>query len=166
MTSNSMALVPQILSSGKYFQNPRTISFQGIEVLCVGLGVLVLSALAQVVIPLPWTPVPITGQTLGVTLVALLWGRRLAFATLGTYLLLGGLGLPIFAAGKSGLLVGPTLGYLLGMWLASWVVGGFADRGYATSFWKCFGISLLGSICTFSCGLFVLSFFVPSSALL
>ena len=129
-------------------------------------GIAMLAVLAQVRIPLPWTPVPITGQTFGVALLSLLLGRRLGFATVVSYVFVGGLGLPVFAKWGSGLSMGPTLGYLIGMMAASFVIGFLADRGWNKSFWKAWAACVCGSIAVFAFGLFGLSFFLPSKLLL
>ncbi len=136
------------------------------NVLSVFAGILLISLLAQVSIPLPFTPVPITGQTFGVALTALLWGRKRGFATVLGYLSLGGLGLPIFAMGKSGFLIGPTLGYLVGMLVASFLMGTLADLGWTKSFLKTWFAAFLGSLVTFSFGLWILSYFVMTEHLL
>lgn len=158
LTRPSQALVPQVLLHDSH----------GLiaEVLSVALGIGLLSALAQVAVHLPWTPVPISGQSLGVALVALSWGRQRAFAVLTGYLALGATGLPVFAAGQSGLTVGPTIGYLVGMAVASLVVGTLADRGFTKSFAKTLAAAFTGSGIIFAFGLFGLSFFVPREALL
>lgn len=127
-----------------------------------GLGVIGLALLAQIAIPLPWTPVPITGQTFGVTLIALLFGKTRAVSVVATYLLLGLAGMPFLAAAK----LGPTSGYLVGMLLSSVVVGHLADLGWTRSFIKTWFAGFLGSLCVFACGLLVLSFFVPSETLM
>ncbi|MCJ8275299.1 MAG: biotin transporter BioY [Bdellovibrionales bacterium] len=124
-------------------------------------GVIALALLAQVAIPLPWTPVPITGQTFGVTLIALLFGQKRAFSIVSTYIVLGTFSVPVFAlAGAS------SYGYLFGMLLASAVVGHFADKGWTRSFIKSYFAGLIGSCLVFSCGLFWLSYFVPTETLL
>ncbi len=130
------------------------------------LATLLISLLAQISIPLAHTPVPITGQTFGVALVSLLWGSRRAVSAVALYLSLGYLGWPLFAFSQSGLILGPTSGYLLGMLIASFVMGTFADRGWTESFWKTWVAAVLGSGITFCCGLIVLSLFVPASAVL
>lgn len=129
-------------------------------------GTILISLLAQIAIPLPWTPVPITGQTFGVALVAMLLGRNRGGLSVLLYLFAGGvLGLPIFAKGGSGIMFS-TFGYLIGMVLASAVMGTLADKGWAKSFSRAYLSILLGSAVTFSCGLIVLSSFVPREALL
>ena len=116
------AFIPQILShrGNKILEN----------ILAIFVGVLSLSLLAQIAIPIPWTPVPITGQTFGIALISLLWGRNRSFAVVFSYLFIGALGFPIFAFGKSGLVFGPTFGYLIGMLAASVWMGFLADRGW------------------------------------
>lgn len=127
-----------------------------------GAGVIGLALLAQMAIPLPWTPVPITGQTFGVTLIALLFGKTRGFSIVATYVLLGLFGFPFLATAQ----LGPTAGYIVGMLLSALVVGHFADLGWTKSFIKTWFAGFLGSLCVFTCGLAVLSFFVPSEALL
>ncbi|MFS8859836.1 biotin transporter BioY [Synechococcus sp. B60.1] len=102
-------------------------------------GSLLVAALAQVRIPLPFTPVPITGQTFGVMLVGAGFGARLGFLALLLYLLEGLLGLPFFNGGGSGLshLTGATGGYLLAFPLAAGLMGWFVERwGVDRSPWK------------------------------
>lgn len=93
---------------------------------------LINAAAAQVSIPLPFTPVPITGQTLTVLLTGALLGSRLGALSLLLYLAEGAAGLPVFAAGRSGLvtLVGPTGGYLIAFPVAAFLVGWLAERGW------------------------------------
>lgn len=157
----SQALVPRLLVSKSQFKSTLVS-----EAVSLATGVALIALLAQIAIPLPWTPVPITGQTLGVSLVALSWGRSRAFTIMLVYLLLGALGAPIFAMGRSGMMLGPTFGYLLGMLLASFVVGSLSDRGFTKSFWKTLAASYAGSILTLGTGLLVLSFYLPKEQLL
>ena len=132
------------------------------NLLSYGLGVIGLALLAQIAIPLPWTPVPITGQTFGVTLIALLFGKSRGFSIVATYILMGLFGFPFLAMAK----LGPTAGYLVGMLIASLVVGHLADKGWTKTFIKTWFAGFLGSLCIFACGLFVLSFFMPKDQLL
>lgn len=135
-------------------------------IVTVLLGVVALSALAQINIRLPFTPVPITGQTFGVTLIALLYGRKLGTATVASYLGLGALGLPIFANAAAGFAMGPTIGYLFGMLVSSAVIGTLADHGATRSAFRAFAAGIAGSLFTFAFGVGVLSFFIPREALL
>ena len=90
-----------------------------------------MAGMAQVRIPLPFTPVPITGQTFAVLLVGAVLGSRRGAASLLLYLMQGLVGLPFFAGGTSGLaiLLGPTGGYLVGFIVAAYLVGLLAARG-------------------------------------
>ena len=101
------------------------------DLLLVTAGALLVALLAQVRMPLPFTPVPLTGQTFAVLLVGAALGSRRGMASIGLYLLLGALGLPFFAGGASGLayMTGSTLGYLVGFIAAAYVTGLLAERG-------------------------------------
>lgn len=158
LTRQELAIIPSYLTlrGNKIHEN----------ILCVVSGVLALSLLAQMTISLPWTPVPITGQTFGVALIALLWGKKRGTATVLSYLFLGGMGLPIFAMGKSGFSLGPTFGYLVGMLVAAYLMGSLADRGWTKKFFLSYLTVLLGSLVIFSFGVFGLSFFIPRENLL
>ncbi len=134
----------------------------GFDLLIILLGIVALAALAQVSLPLPFTSVPITGQTFGVALLSLLGGLRRAPWMVAGYLLTGSLGLPVFAGGASGMHWGPTTGYLLGMVLSAAVMGSLADRGWSRTFLRAYLACLLGSAITFLAGMIVLSHFIPS----
>ena len=97
------------------------------------LGASVLIALsAQVAIPLPFTPVPMTLQPLAVIFLAAALGSVRGAAAAALYLLEGCSGLPVFAEGKGGALwlVGPTAGYLVSYPFAAWVAGKFSELGW------------------------------------
>ena len=100
------------------------------DVVAIGAGVALLGAAAQVRLPLPFTPVPLTGQTFAVLLVGAGLGLRRGTAATALYLLLGLLGAPIFVAGGSGMghLLGATGGYLVGFVAAAAVLGWLAER--------------------------------------
>jgi len=132
----------------------------------VASGILLLTLAAQIRIVLPWTPVPITGQTMGVTFIALSFGRKLGLATVLSYLCIGFLGFPVFASWQGGFTFGPTMGYLIGMALSTAVVGTLADRGFARTHKGALLCGFIGSLFVFGCGLSVLSFYVPLSQLL
>lgn len=87
-------------------------------------------AAAQVVIPVPGTPVPITGQTFAVLLSGAALGKWLGSASQLLYVSLGAIGLPFYADGAGGweAATGATAGYLIGFIAASWVVGYLAER--------------------------------------
>lgn len=98
------------------------------DLLLVVLGSLFVAAFAQISILLPFTPVPLTGQTFAVLLVGAALGSKRGAASLGLYMLEGAIGLPFFAAGASGI-GGPTTGYLIGFIIAAYVIGLLAERG-------------------------------------
>ena len=129
------------------------------------VGCLCLTRLAQIAIQLPWTPIPITGQTLGVALVGLMWGRRRGVAVVLTYLAVGALGFPVFAMGKSGFTLGPTSGYLIGMALASYCMGCLSDLGWTKTFARSYVAAISGSLIIYLCGVIGLSFFIPTKSL-
>jgi biotin transport system substrate-specific component len=87
---------------------------------------------AQIVVPLPFTPVPITGQTFGVLLGGMALGSRRALAGMALYVAAGLVGMPWFAGGAHGFGVmgGPTFGYLIGFIVAGAVLGRFAEAGF------------------------------------
>jgi len=89
----------------------------------VSMFTAILAVLAYVAVPLPFSPVPVTGQTFGIMLTGLLLGKKRGVMSVVLLLLLGVIGVPVFSGGRAGLsvLVGPTGGYLLG-WILSVVV--------------------------------------------
>jgi biotin transport system substrate-specific component len=109
-----------------------------------------LTALAaQVVIPTPWSDVPITGQTFAVLLTGALLGSRLGALAMIAYLVEGALGLPFFAAGGSGLArltVSPWAGYLWAYPLAAFLTGWLAERGWDKRYLTAAAAMALGSI--------------------
>ena len=119
-------------------------------------GTLFIAALAQIAIPVPGSPVPVTGQTLAVYLIGTTYGARLGFATFATYLLAGIAGAPVFApAATVGLarLTGATGGYLIGMLVATLILGALADRKADQKFKTSFPALILGSVIVFAFGL-------------
>jgi biotin transport system substrate-specific component len=119
-------------------------------------GTFFIAALAQIAIPVPGSPVPVTGQTLAVYLIGTTYGARLGFATFATYLLAGIAGAPVFApAATQGLarLTGATGGYLIGMLIAVLVLGALADRKADQKFKTSFPALILGSVIVFAFGL-------------
>lgn len=115
--------------------------------LVVGFSLLTALA-AQVVIPLPWTPVPLTGQTFAVLLTGALLGSRLGALALVAYLVEGALGLPFFRGGAGGAqhLFGATAGYLFAFPAAAFVTGYLAERGWDRRFLSAAAAMALGSL--------------------
>src|SRR5438874_10199291 len=99
------------------------------DVLLIVGATIVTALAAQVEIRLPWTPVPITGQTFAVLLSGAVLGARRAFLAQVLYLAEGASGLPFFSGGAAGLakLMGPTGGYLAGFPFAAALTGFLAE---------------------------------------
>ena len=122
-------------------------------------GVGFIALLAQIAIPVPGSPVPVTGQTLAVLLIGTTYGARLGVLTFATYLLAGVAGAPIFApsgtSANHGIdrLIGATGGYLVGMLVASLVLGYLADRRADQKFRTSFPALFLGDAIIFTFGL-------------
>jgi biotin transport system substrate-specific component len=136
---------------------PRsTVLTQGLFVMA---GVAFISLLAQIAIPVPGSPVPVTGQTLAVLLIGTTYGARLGVLTFATYLLAGVAGAPIFAPSATSAnhgidrLIGATGGYLVGMLVASLLLGYLADRKADQKFRTSFPALLLGDAIIFTLGL-------------
>jgi biotin transport system substrate-specific component len=127
-------------------------------------GALLTAAAAQITIHLPWTPVPITGQTFSVLLVggALGW-RRGALSQL-LYVALGAAGLPFYAANAEGqrggweLTTGPTAGYFVGFVLAAAIVGWLAQRGQDRRLDTSITAMLAGTAVIYLCGVWWLAY--------
>jgi biotin transport system substrate-specific component len=106
---------------------------------------ILLALLSQIRIPLPFTPVPLTLQTLGILFIGYYLGAKLGFLSVAFYLVLGALGLPFFSGVKGGLLVlsGPTGGYLFGFLLSVFLVGKAKERGLLTKAGSTFLVAFL-----------------------
>ena len=99
--------------------------------LFLALGFAILTALsAQIRIVIPISPVPITGQTFIVLLSGLILGSTFGAISMLMYLFIGMSGLPFFSAGVAGLAIlkSPTIGYIVGFFLAAYVIGAFATK--------------------------------------
>jgi len=124
-------------------------------------GVLFLAAMAQIAIPVPGSPVPVTGQTLGVLLIGTTYGSGLGLATFVMYLLAGIAGAPVFAGASFGVekITGATGGYLIGMMVATYLLGLLAKRRLDQRFLTSLPSMLLGTLIIFSFGLLWLHHF-------
>jgi biotin transport system substrate-specific component len=130
------------------------------EIACAVVGSFLVAGLAQISFSLPFTPVPITGQTLGVLLVGAAYGPGLGAATMLLYLVWAVIGLPVLApqdgVHDTGLavlrLTAATGGYLWGFVLAAALTGWLARRGWDRTFRSSIGSMLLGSIVIYLVG--------------
>ncbi len=147
---SSTAIVPTLVRP-----NNRVAALVADAVL-VALGVGLLALSAQISIPLPNTPVPITGQTFGALLVGGAYGASRGFVTFAAYLVVGGLGYGVFADHASGWSVlklsSATGGYLVGMLVAAAFVGWMADRGWDRNPWRSVPTMVLGNIVIYAFG--------------
>jgi biotin transport system substrate-specific component len=119
------------------------------------LGAALLTALlSQLSVPVPGSPVPITGQTLAVMLTAAALGPVRGALGQGAYVLLGAAGLPFFSRGASGLatVLGPTGGFLVGFIPAAFLVGLAASRGLDRDPWKGLVLFTSGQLVIFAVG--------------
>lgn len=105
-------------------------SRSGARILRITLAALAVALSAQVIVPLPFTPIPFTLQPLAVLAVGGLFGAGEGAMALVLYLAVGLLGLPVFAGGGSGIvrLIGPTGGYLLAFPVAAAITGALTTR--------------------------------------
>lgn len=98
-------------------------------ILAIG-GTLIIALSARIEVPM--IPVPMSLQTLAISVIGLVYGSRLAGATLLAYLAEGAMGLPVFAGGGTGIayMMGPTGGFLLGFVGMAWMTGWMVERGF------------------------------------
>ncbi|HEY7599318.1 MAG TPA: biotin transporter BioY [Candidatus Limnocylindrales bacterium] len=133
------------------------------NLLMIGVAVVLISLSAQVYIVLPDTPVAITGQTFGVLFTAALLGLRRSLVSVALYLLIGFVGLPVFAEGTSGLArvasfeagllsLAPTGGYLLGFLIAGGLVGRLAELGWDRRIGGSLAAMLIGNVVIYLIG--------------
>jgi biotin transport system substrate-specific component len=117
-------------------------------------GALFVAVFAQISIPLPFTPVPITGQTFAVLLVGGALGTVCGMLSMGLYMFMGIVGVPVYADHAHGwhVVTGATGGYLIGFLVAAAMVGYLADRGWDTKFSTSGTMMLTGNVFIFLCG--------------
>ena len=123
------------------------------DVALVTAGALLTAACAQIAIPLPGTPVPITGQTFAVLLCGAALGANRGASSMFLYAALG-LFLPFYSEGESGpdVIFGTNGGYILGFILAAYVIGRLAERQHDRTPLKALPLFTLGSVIIFACG--------------
>jgi biotin transport system substrate-specific component len=123
-------------------------------VLIIGASIFIALS-AQIAFNVPFSPVPVTGQTFAVILVGALLGSRRGSLAIIAYLLEGISGLPVFAQAQFGIvhLFGPTGGYLIGFIPAAFLCGWLVESGWGKSYISTLGIMTIGTILIFICGL-------------
>lgn len=116
------------------------------KAIMVVLGSLFLALISQVEVPM--IPVPMTLQTLGITLIGLTFGSRLAALTVMAYLAQGAAGLPVLSGGAAGAhhFVGPTAGFLWGFIAMAFLTGWLVERGLDRGMVKLFVAALIPAL--------------------
>ncbi len=148
---------PASRSEGRLFDVLATVGFS----LLIGLA-------AQVAIPLPFTPVPLTIQTLAVLAAGALLGRMRGFSAVALYIAEGCAGLPVFSGGTAGVahLLGPTGGYLAGFLAAAWLAGMLAEKGWDRRWLTAFTALVIADAAVFVPGLLWLGAYTGYSRVL
>ncbi len=133
----------RVVASNRVIAAVAVVAFAGLTAL-----------LAQVRVPLGFTPVPITGQTFAVLLAGASLGARLGASSQLLYLAAGAVGFPVFTGGGSGFeyFTGATAGYLVGFVLAAALVGRLAERGQDRNVNTAITAFLAGSAVIYICG--------------
>ncbi|WP_282699452.1 biotin transporter BioY [Streptomyces sp. CC219B] len=121
------------------------------DIALVAGGAALTGLAAQIAVPVPGSPVPVTGQTFAALLVGTTLGAGRGFLSLALYAIAGMAGMPWFAQASSGVSA-PSLGYVFGMVLAATVVGALARRGADRSVWRMAGAMLLGEAIIYAVG--------------
>ncbi len=125
------------------------------DAIAIVAGALLVAGAAQISIPLPFSPVPITGQTFAVVLVGSALGSIRGATSLVLYLLMGLVGLPFYADQTSGwaVLQGASGGYIVGFILAAALCGWLAERGYDRNLGTSVTAMLTGNVVVYLVGL-------------
>ena len=152
----------QVITYAEYFRPVEKSKAVLFNIIAVLAGSLLIALSAQVCIYLPFSPVPVTGQTLAVLVVGALLGSRLGTFCILTYIMEGLCGLPVFSAGRAGLIhmLGPTGGYMIGFVFAGWITGFFSEMGWDRSFIKTVFSMILGLSALYVVGVGWLSVFI------
>lgn len=108
------------------------------NIVLVVAGSILITLSAKISIPLSFSPIPVTIQTLVILLIGTIYGSKRSSLAVLVYISQGIIGIPVFAKTGSGFayLLGPTGGYLIGFVFAAFITGYFAEKGWDRSFWK------------------------------
>ncbi|MEZ7932499.1 MAG: biotin transporter BioY, partial [Candidatus Nanopelagicales bacterium] len=132
------------------------------QIVLVFSGAAFVGIAAQIAIPLPFTPVPLTLQTFAVLLAGAALGSLRGVASMGLYALMGVVGVPWFAEGSSGFSTA-SFGYILGFILAAFIVGRLAERGASTTPIHSAALMVIGNLAIYAVGVTWLKFAIDSS---
>lgn len=132
------------------------------DIALVFAGAVMTSIAAQISVPLPFSPVPITGQTFAVLLVAATLGMSRGSLSMALYVLFGAVGLPVFTGAKALVLGGATMGYLVGFVAAAALVGFLAQRKFDRNVFGVAASFIAGNVVIYSFGAAWLSVFLGS----
>ena len=159
-TSPNVTLVDYLLPSPK----SRSLAYGRDVLLVLGFSIF-LALCSQVQFPLPFTPVPITLQTLAVLLTGAALGSKRGAASMLLYIVEGAIGLPVFAGGVGGIihLIGPTGGYIWAFPIAAFVVGLLCERRLERRFLTSVLAMLPGTLIIYAVGISWLAIFLHIS---
>jgi biotin transport system substrate-specific component len=121
------------------------------QLLLVVGGAAFVGLAAQIAIPLPFTPVPLTLQTFAVLLTGAALGSMRGALAMALYAVVGVLGVPWFAEGSSGF-AAPSFGYILGFIAAAFIVGRIAEGGATRSVGRSAGLMVVGNLVIYAIG--------------
>src|SRR5690554_2983762 len=130
------------------------------KMVLVGMFAALLAIISPFQIIIPFSPVPITLQVIGVSLAASILGGKLGFLSVFIYTFLGAIGLPVFAGFKSGIpaLVGPTGGYIIGFILSAYIIGKLVELKTEITFPYLLMVNILGLMVVYFIGTIQLSY--------
>lgn len=152
----------QNVLSNEFTQRLRIKENIYLDVGLIIFGSVFVAVSSQVAFYLPFSPIPITGQTLAVLFIGAVLGSRRGGLSLALYVLEGLIGLPVFAGGTGGMAVlfGPTAGYLIGFIPAAILVGYLSEKGFDRNWISMFFALFLGLTVIYLFGVFRLLSFV------
>ena len=148
---NSLSWIELVINK---LNKNKVLNLTNISTVLFGSVILIISAKIKVDL----YPVPMTLQPLAVLMIGMLYGRNLASATIGLYILQGIAGFPVFAYGGGLLyLFGPTGGFIIGFFIAGLILGELADRGWGRNIVSAIFCMILGMFIIYSFGILQLS---------
>lgn len=129
----------------------------------IGLWAAIIAVLAQISIPMPMG-VPMTMQTFAITMAAIVLGSKKGFIATGIYVLLGAIGLPVYAGFSGGIsyIVGVTGGFLISFPLMAFIIGLGAEYRNKIKFGFTLGI-VVGTLSNYIIGVIMFCMLTGSS---